>query len=73
MEAIALAVDDDDVGAVDEAVDQRNDAGRIGEGRRPLGEGFVGRQYDRALLFVSAGDDLEEQVLTPLLFDRSSA
>jgi hypothetical protein len=65
VEAIALAVDDDDVGAVDEAVDQGDYARRVGEGGRPFGEGLVGSQDDRAFLFMSARDDLEEQVGVP--------
>ena len=39
LAAPGLAVDGDDLGVVDEAVDQGDDAGGVGEGFAPLGEG----------------------------------
>ena len=39
LAAVGIAVDGDDLGVVDEAVDQGDDAGGVGEGLAPLGEG----------------------------------
>ena len=62
---VALALDHDEFGAMDQAVDERDDAGGAGEHRGPLCEGLVGREDDRLVLLVPAGDDLEEQVSVP--------
>jgi hypothetical protein len=59
--AVGLAVDLDDLGAVDDAIDQGADARRTGEDLRPLGEGLVAGQHRRALQ-VPPADHLEEQV-----------
>ena len=45
LAAPGLAVDGDDLGVVDEAVDQGDDAGGVGEGLAPLREGPVGGDY----------------------------
>ena len=42
LETIAVALDFDDFGAVDEAVDEGDDAGGVREYLAPLGEGLVG-------------------------------
>ena len=47
-------------GAVDEAVDEGDDAGGGGEHVGPFGEGFVGGEHGQ--LEVAAGDELEEEV-----------
>lgn len=62
LEAVAVAVDLDDLGAVDEAVDQGDGAGRMGEHLGPLGESLVGADEDGALCLVASSDDLEEEV-----------
>src|SRR5271169_6555579 len=62
---VALALDHDELGAMDQAVDESDDAGGVGEDRGPLCEGLVGREDDRLVLVVPAGDDLEEQVGVP--------
>src|SRR6185503_8508849 len=53
LEAEAVALDGEDLGAVEEPVDEGDDAGRVGEDRGPLGEGLVGAQDDRALCLVA--------------------
>jgi hypothetical protein len=62
FEAVALGVDVDDLGAVDEAVDERDDAGGVREDLAPFGEGLVGAEQNGLLRVVAAGDDLEEKV-----------
>ena len=46
---------------VDEAVDQGDDTGGIGEDLAPFGEGAVGRD-EGGLGLVAARDDLKEQI-----------
>lgn len=41
---------------MDEAVDEGDDAGGVGEDVRPFAEGFVGGQYDGSLLIPARGD-----------------
>ena len=60
-ESMALAVELDDFAAVDEAVDEGDDAGGAGEPVGPLGEGFVGGDED-GLVEGAPGDALEEEV-----------
>ena len=57
LEAIGLAVDGDDLGVVDEAVDQRNDAGGVGEHLAPFGKGAVGGYLLTPLTFSRGMDD----------------
>ena len=60
--AEALAFDDDGLGAVQDAVqDRRGHAGVVVEDLRPALEGLVGRD-DEGAAFVARADDLEEQV-----------
>ena len=59
--AVALPFDRDDLGVVDEAVDEGDRAAGVGEDGRPVGEGQIGREHE-TLSFVPAADDLEEQV-----------
>jgi hypothetical protein len=62
LHAVGAAVDDDGVGAVQEAVeDGGGDAGVVVEDGRPLFVGLVGGEDNRAAL-VALADDLEEQI-----------
>nr|WP_263398596.1 hypothetical protein [Pseudomonas alloputida] len=61
LEPIRFAFDGDDLGVVDQAVDQRDDAGRVGEHLAPFGERPVDGD-DGGLVFVATADDLEQQV-----------
>ena len=61
FEAVGLAVDGQDLGVVDEAVDQRDDAGSVGEDLAPLGERAVGCD-DGAVALVTAADELEQEI-----------
>ena len=62
LEAIAFAFEGDDLGAVQQPIDERDDAGGVGEDLVPFAEGFVGGEENGALLLVAAGDHLEEQI-----------
>ncbi len=53
LEAVGSAVGGNDLGAVDEAVDQRNDAGGVGEDLAPFGERAVGGEQCAADLVAS--------------------
>jgi hypothetical protein len=46
FQAIAVTFDIDDLGAVQESVDECDSAGRVGENFGPLGEGLVGAEDD---------------------------
>ena len=59
--AIGLALDDADLGVMDEPVDDRDDTGGIGEDLAPFGEGAIGGD-DRGLALVAAVDDLKQQI-----------
>jgi len=59
--AIALALDADHVGVVDEAFDERSGAHGIGKDGGPVAEEQV-RGHDGAFLLVTSADDLEQQV-----------
>lgn len=61
LEAVGLALDLDDLGAVTEAIDEGDDAGGAGEDAAPVAEGAVGGD-DRGELLVPAVDHLEEQI-----------
>jgi len=61
LEAIGLALDGDDLRVVDEAVDQGDDTGGVGEDLAPFGKRAVGGD-EGGLGLVAARDDLEEQV-----------
>ncbi len=52
-ETVAIAVDGDDVCAVDEPVYESDDAGRVWKCRGPLGEGLVRREHDPAFLLMT--------------------
>ena len=61
LEAVGVALDGDDLGVVEQAVDEGNDAGGTGEDLAPFGEGAVGGNQG-GLLFVAAADEFEQQV-----------
>ncbi len=61
LEAIGRAVDVDDLGVVDEAIDERDDTGGVGKDLAPFGEGAVGGD-EGGFVLVAPGDDLEEQI-----------
>jgi hypothetical protein len=61
FEAIGFAVDGNDLGVVDEAVDEGDDAGGVGEDLAPFGEGTVGGD-EGAFLLVAAADEFEQQI-----------
>jgi hypothetical protein len=61
LEAVGLAVDRDDLGVMDEAIDQGGDAGRGGEDLAPFGERAIGR-HQGALVLIAARDELEQQI-----------
>src|SRR5689334_902613 len=62
LEAVAVGFDVDDLGAVDEAIDEGDDTGGVGEDLVPLGEGLVGAEQNRLAGVVAPRDDLEEEV-----------
>ena len=61
FDAVARALEGDDVGVVNDPVDHRRGDGGFAEYLSPAGERQVRGQDDRGLL-VSGGDQLEEQV-----------
>ena len=65
FEAVRLALNSDDLGAMHEAIDERNDAPGIGEHLRPGGERLI-RCHEGALEFVASVRQLEEQISVPI-------
>ena len=61
FEAIGLALEHDDLAAMDESVDEGDDAGGVGEDLVPFFEGAVGGD-DGALGLIATGDHLEQEV-----------
>src|SRR5208282_6458457 len=59
--AVGIAFQESDIGMMGEAVEQRGDAGGVGEDGIPFLEGFVGSQ-DHGIAFVAVVDDFEQQV-----------
>jgi hypothetical protein len=62
LEAVAVAVDFENLGAMDEAVDEGDGAGGMREDLGPVVEGLVGAEQDGLGGVVATGDDLEEEV-----------
>ena len=60
-EPVAGALQREDVGVVDDAVDHRCGDGLVTEDAAPAAEGQV-RGQDQRGVFVAGGDELEEQV-----------
>ena len=58
---MAVALDDSDIGVMQQPVEQGHNAGRIGEDLVPFFERPIGGEDDR-LAFVSAVDDLIQQI-----------
>jgi hypothetical protein len=65
-EPIALPLDGDHVGVMDDPIDEGGGAGRVGEHGGPVCKGEVGGEHE-ALLLVAPADDLEEQVSVPVV------
>ena len=61
LEAIGFALDGDDLGVVDQPIDQGDDSGGVGKDLVPLAERSVGGDEDGFFL-VATADDLEQQV-----------
>ena len=61
FEAVGVALDGDDFGVVDEAVDHGGGDDVVAEDFAPASEGLVAGDDQRGAL-VAAGDELEEQV-----------
>ena len=61
LEAGGLALDGQDLGVVDEAVHEGDDAGGVGEDLAPFGERPIGGD-ERALSLVAATDEFEQQI-----------
>lgn len=59
--AIGFALEGDDLGVMDETIDERDDAGGVGEDLRPVRERAVGSDQGAAG-FVAAVDQFEEQI-----------
>src|ERR1700683_5467179 len=59
--AVGIALDQGDIGMMGEAVEERGDAGGVGEDGIPFLKGFVGGQ-DHGVAFVAVVDDFEQQV-----------
>jgi len=59
--AVAVALDADDLGVVDQPVDEGGRGGRIGKDGEPLAEGQIGRE-DQAATLVAATHDLKEEI-----------
>src|SRR5215470_17611671 len=58
---VGLAIESVDLGMMDEAIDEGDDAGSVGEHLVPFDERTVGSD-ERARLLVAARDELEEEV-----------
>ena len=61
FEAVGFAIDCDDLGVMDEAIDQGSDAGRGGKDLAPFGEWAIGR-HQSALVLIAARDELEQEI-----------
>src|ERR1019366_2874202 len=59
--SVGGALDQGDVSMVGQAVEERGDAGGVGEDGVPILEGFIGRQED-GITLVTVVDDFKEQV-----------
>ena len=62
FEAIAFAFEGDDLGSMQQPIDEGDHAAGIGEDLIPFAEHFVGRQDNGTLLLITTGDHLEEQI-----------
>jgi hypothetical protein len=56
FEAVAVDVDGEDLGAMDQPIDEGDDAGGVGEDLIPFSKGFVGRQNGGPLLITARND-----------------
>jgi hypothetical protein len=62
LEPIALAFQGEDLGAVEQPIDDGAHATGIGKDLIPFTEQLVGRQENGTALLVATGDDFEEQI-----------
>ena len=60
-DAVGCAFNQGDVGMMSEAIQQRGDAGGVGENGVPVFEGLVGGQQNR-IAFIAVVNHFEEQV-----------
>ncbi len=65
--AVGVAFHPDDVGVVDETVDQGGGDDRVGQGLAPSGGVEVGCDNDLVDL-ITGGNELEQQVRLPMVF-----
>ena len=61
FEAVGFAIDCDDLGVMDEAINQGGDAGCGGEDLTPFSEWAIGG-HQGALVLIAARDELEQQI-----------
>jgi len=61
LESKGLSFNGDELAAVDESIDERDNGGGVGKDFSPLAKHLIGGDQQRAFE-VAAGDDLEEQV-----------
>jgi len=59
--SVAVPFHREDLGVVDEAIDERGGGGGVGKDGRPVAEGQVGRYHETAF-FIPAADDLKEEI-----------
>src|ERR1700682_3144982 len=73
FEAIRFSLDLHQLRAVGQPVNEGDHAGGVGEDLVPLSEGLVGRDQRRvAAPFITPGDDLEEQIGSPVVVGEVS-
>jgi hypothetical protein len=58
---IGLALVHEDLSVMDEAIDQRHDAGGVWENLTPFGKGPVGSHHG-TLFLIASTDELEEKI-----------
>ena len=61
FEAVAVAIDGKDLGAMHQSIDQGDDAGGVWEDLVPFAKALV-RGQDRGPLLIAARDDFEQQI-----------
>ena len=67
--AIRFAIDVNNVGVMNDAINHGDDTGGAGEDLAPFGEGTV-RREDEALLFVATVDQLEQEIGVPIAIGK---
>lgn len=69
LESIAVAGDGQDLRAMHESIDERDDPGGVREHLIPFAKRFV-RRENRGPLLVATRDDLEEQIGVARVMDK---